>query len=56
MLPNLYMQSLEYYGPDDLKWFLPACCLADFLHTASKISSVMKKSMLYGEKPIILWS
>ncbi len=29
------------------RWFLPACCLADFLHTASKISSVMKKAMSY---------
>ena len=31
-----------------------AICLADFLHTASKISSLMKKSMSHLEKQIIL--
>ncbi len=49
-VPNLYMHSLEYFG--DLLWAF----LADFLHTASKISSDLKKLMSYIEKRIILWS
>jgi hypothetical protein len=53
----------QFVSPDDLKCactisriFLPACCLADFLHTASKIFSYLKKIMPNVEKRIILWS
>ncbi len=49
--------------PGDLKWactnpdfFWPACCLADFLHIASKIASDMKKLMSYVEKRITVFS